>query len=449
MLGTAGGTFGHEQFGSAPLGDVRRTRRLVALADAFLERPDDALPRKCGSPAAYSALLHLLDQPTVTHDTVLDHHRARTHDALRARGPTTTLLIGDITELDFTSRRSLADQLGPIGDGRGSGYECFNLLAVDPTDRAVLGLVAQLLFRRRRTKLSRARVRALPADRRQSGLWVRATDGLEGPPPGARWVRVFDREGDTDEVLDDPRDYLIRSRTNRRVRLGPGADAPEGRLHAHLRVRPAVGFREVQVGAAPGRAARVARCAVSFAPVWVRGAAAFGVRVWEPEPPAGSEAVEWLLLSDVPVETAADACERIDWYECRWVVEEYHKALKSGVGIERPQVTSSARLEPLIGVLSVVALELLWVRSAARDESRSGAAAETVVCAAAVAAARGWGGVPAQGPVTVGELFRAVARLGGYMGTFRAKPPGWQTLWHGWIRLHTRATAIRTAERPT
>jgi Transposase DNA-binding len=445
VLSRAGETFGAEPFGSAPLGDIRRTRRLVSLADAFLERPADALPRKCGSPAAYTALLHLLDQPAVTHAAVLDHHQRRTRDALDRRGPTVTLLVGDITELDFTSRRSLADQLGPIGDGR--GYECFNLLAVDPTDRAVLGLVARVLFRRRRTKLSRARIAARPADRRQSGLWVRGTDGLT-PPPGARWVRVFDREGDTDEVLNGPLDYLIRSRTDRCIRLGAEPDAAEGKLHAHLRSRPARGLREVAVGAAPVRSARVARCAVSFAPVWVRGREAFGVRVWELDPPVGGEAVEWLLLTNVPVGTVAEAGERIDWYECRWVVEEYHKALKSGVGIERPQLTATARLEPLLGLLSVVALELLWVRSAARDPVRAGAPAESVACAGAVAAARGWGGVPAHGPVTVGQLFRAVARLGGYMGTFRARPPGWQTLWHGWTRLHALARDHSRAEPP-
>jgi hypothetical protein len=43
-------------------------------------------------------------------------------------------------------------------------------------------------------------------------------------------------------------------------------------------------------------------------------------------------------------------------------------------------------------------------------------------------------------------LFRAIARLGGYMGTFRAKPPGWQPWWHKWLRLHARAAQMLNAE---
>ncbi|HUY31601.1 MAG TPA: hypothetical protein VMV69_02400 [Pirellulales bacterium] len=47
------------------------------------------------------------------------------------------------------------------------------------------------------------------------------------------------------------------------------------------------------------------------------------------------------------------------WYERRWTVEEYHKAKKTGCQIEDMQFTTTARLEPAIALLSIVALTLL------------------------------------------------------------------------------------------
>lgn len=129
-------------------------------------------------------------------------------------------------------------------------------------------------------------------------------------------------------------------------------------------------------------------------------------------------------------------------------MEEYHKGLKTGVRIEAAQVTTRDRLEPLIGLLSVVALQLLWVRDAARDPALADEPADRFVDPILVAlAARSPTGVKARGPVvTVAEFYHMVARLGGYLGNIRKKPPGWQTLWHGWTRLNLMAQGVRAAE---
>lgn len=457
--GVAGTSFGVRQFGSASLGDIRRTRRLTQLADAFLLQPHASLPQKCGSDANYQALLGLLDAEAVTHVAVIGNHLQRTRDAIQQRTQRTTLLVGDITELDFTSRRSLHAQLGPIGNGGGFGYECFNLLAVAPENRAVIGLANQLLFRRRRRKLSRVKARKLSVTKRQSGLWVLATADLPRPPEGTRWVRVFDRESDTNEVLQAAGDYLIRSRTNRCIYTGFEPDAESGKLHTFLRSLPEMGIREVDVAASAKRQGRRARCGVSYAGVQIcwsnpNGSSAgeptraWGVRVWELSPPAGEEPVEWLLLSSVAVENLSDALERVDWYECRWVSEEYHKALKTGVGIEKPQLTDRDRLEPLLGMLSVVALELLHVREAARDELQADELASKVVEEVLVEVLSHSGVKTPASRMTLREFYRGVAKLGGYLGNFKKRPPGWQTLWHGWMRLNAMAQGVRALRQP-
>jgi len=445
-------SFGQRHFGEASLGDLRRTQRLIGLADAFCQRPDASLPRKCGSPAAYQGLLGLLDGPGTTHATALDAHFRLTQRTIEQRCGLTTLLVGDITELDYTSKTTLEKDVGPIGNGSRFGFECFNLLAIDPDRRAVLGLANQILFRRRRRKMAKAKIARLPVAKRQSGLWVRATKDLPPAPPTTRVVRVFDREGDTDEVLKAPGDYLIRSRTNRCIRRGGEPDAAPGKLHTYMRTLPAQGRREVVIEPSPDHVGRTAVCGVSYACVticWSRSperptSRVWCVRVWELDPPAGEEAVEWLLLTNVAVENVAAAQQCVDWYECRWLVEEYHKALKTGVRIEKVQLTTRERLEPLIGILSVVALSVLWLRDAARDPVTADQPAEQFVDPLLVElAAAQPTGVKIRGPrATVREFYQMVARIGGYQGNFQKRPPGWQTLWHGWAELGMMAQGV-------
>jgi hypothetical protein len=53
-------------------------------------------------------------------------------------------------------------------------------------------------------------------------------------------------------------------------------------------------------------------------------------------------------------------------YTTRWWIEEYHKALKSGSGVETSQLARADRLQSLIAVLAVVAVRLLGVKLLAR-----------------------------------------------------------------------------------
>ena len=66
-----GARFGEEHFGAAQLGDLRRTKRLVQLADKMVMHPGGTLPDKIDDPASLKALYRLVDQEEVTHATVL------------------------------------------------------------------------------------------------------------------------------------------------------------------------------------------------------------------------------------------------------------------------------------------------------------------------------------------------------------------------------------------
>ena len=165
-------------------------------------------------------------------------------------------------------------------------------------------------------------------------------------------------------------------------------------------------------------------------PVWA-------VRVWEVDPPAGQQALEWILLTNVPVVTESDAWERVDWYGVRWVVEEYHKAMKTGVEIETLQFTTRGALDATIGVLSVVAVSLLELRDVARDPKRASEPATRYVPRLWVVVLSAWRHAQVRVEWTVREFVMALARLGGHQNRKHDSPPGWLVLWRGWTQLQT------------
>ena len=78
------GSFGEEHFGAAELGDARRTKRLVRIADKMVKHPDGTLPDKINDPAELRALYRLANEARVTHEAVLEPSRARTLTVRRA-----------------------------------------------------------------------------------------------------------------------------------------------------------------------------------------------------------------------------------------------------------------------------------------------------------------------------------------------------------------------------
>lgn len=451
-------SFGETHFGTAELGNTARTRRLVTLADQLCGHPGGTLPQKIPGPAALQAAYRLMQREEVTHASVLAPHLAHTRQAIAEHdGP--LLVVCDSTELDYTSITSLTE-LGQIGDGHGRGYICHNVLVVDPATRQTLGLAEQILHTRARNAKRETRVQRRRRPSRESRLWPRGTGSLPGD---AKLVVVCDRGGDTFEELEHEarsgRRFVIRAQHERRILCGHTGVGPKQGLKETIRQQPAGGSFKLAVEAKSGRPARQAQMSMSWVavrlapprsrrgehsreplPVWV-------VRVWEVQPPAGEKGLEWLLLTNEPVESFDDAWRVTEWYECRWVVEEYHKAQKTGCGIEQLQFTDKSRLEPMIALLSVVALTLLHLRDASRSEGAKITPATTLMALEYVEVLSLWRHGKARRDWTVHDFFYALARLGGHQNRKGDKHPGWQVLWRGWDRLQLLVAGARTQHR--
>ncbi|RZK94136.1 MAG: IS4 family transposase, partial [Hymenobacter sp.] len=272
-------------------------------------------------------------------------------------------------------------------------------------------------------------------------LWARSLRAVGSPPAAGRWVVVADRGADIYEHLRQCRQqglgFVVRAAQDRGL-VAPPAATPT--LFAVARAQPSAGQMELTLRARPGQAARQVRLQVSYSPLLALRApqrpgastgkgepvAASVVRVWEP----GGK-LEWLLLCDDAVSGFPQARERARQYASRWLIEDFHKALKTGLGAERLQLHTASRLFAAVALLSVVALALVDLREHSRQQPD--ASAEMAGLSASylrvLRSQRAW-------PIrTVRDVCYALAGLGGHLGRVGDGPPGWQTLWRGLMSL--------------
>jgi hypothetical protein len=453
-------SFGEVMFGQTALGDRRRTRRLVQLTDQLCKHPSGTLPEKLRSPKDLKALYRLCACDSVTHQALIGSVRqavlteVQQHDVV--------LILHDSTELDYSTHKSLAAQLGQVGRGLKRGYLCHTSLAVTAEGREVLGLVNQVLHRRVRV----AKNETLPQRRarasRESRLWLRGTEGLPGE---RRLVDVADQGSDTFEFLEHEvhsgRRFVLRAHHARKVSAGHEPSTTTIPLQDYTRRWQASGGRTIAVAAQPRRGRRLARPArrahllISAGALQIHPPHAkhgthgreplpmWGVRVWEPYPPKDAEAIEWCLLTNEPVDNLADALRVISWYQTRWVIEEFHKAIKTGCKVEGLQFTDTERLEPMVALLSTVATTLLNLRAASQRADAHTRRATTLIDHDYVAVLSMWRYNKVKN-LTVHEFFYALARLGGHQNRRGDKRPGWLILWRGWSTLQAMVEGAQT-----
>jgi len=442
------------EFGCVQLGDQRRTQRAVEIAQRMAEQPGASLPQQMGSWKDQKASYRLFDNDEVNHRALSDNHWQRTRR--QASNAPVVLMIQDITELDYT-RNQEHDGFGPIATPCRFGLMLHNTLAVLPT-RELIGMAYQQIWARNvekykpqgETKAHRRKRSDL-----QSLRWEQAVEAIGTPPEGVRWVHVADRESDVYPFLQRVQavkaDFCIRVVQDRRLQEWE-PDMPVYLMDVvhQLGVQ---GYRSITVPAKPGQPQRKACLAVGWQQVNLRQPrntpgfettlSAWVIRTWELNPPENVDALEWILLTSVPVKTLADALERIDWYACRPIVEEYHKCLKTGCAIERSQLRRGQRLQCLVAFLSILAIRLLQMRDLARLTPHM--LATEVIEPFLVQIAIEYFQHPTD-TLTLEQFWHYVARLGGFPARKSDGQPGWQRLWQGWLRLMSLAEGVRLAQ---
>ncbi len=159
------------------------------------------------------------------------------------------------------------------------------------------------------------------------------------------------------------------------------------------------------------------------------------IRVWEEK----ENGLEWILFTTMPIERFEQALEKVKWYSMRWIIEEYHKCLKTGCGVEKRNFRSGKALEAVIGMLGIIAAKLQELKYLAKDGYMRQAKDVIPKDLIGIIIRRY---KLEEVKLTVKEFWRNVARLGGFIGRKSDGDPGWQTLWKGWVKLLTIQEAL-------
>ncbi len=128
-------------FGSAELGDLRRTRRLVTLASSLAQHTGLSIVQSSHPAAEVECAYRLMRNPAVLSDAIADAGFAATTRAA-AEHPL-LLALEDTTSLNF-SHSTVREELGSITNNqRACGLRVHSVLLYAPGCAHMVGLIEQ------------------------------------------------------------------------------------------------------------------------------------------------------------------------------------------------------------------------------------------------------------------------------------------------------------------
>jgi hypothetical protein len=430
---------------SIALGDRRLNRRAQRLAQQLGEKPTLSIPAACGGWGETRAAYRLFDHPAVSAEAVLAPHIACTEERLRAHPR--VLCIQDTTELDYTTKKDSIIGLGPLNYESRWGLYLHPTLALTP-ERVPLGLLEAYTWVREPGSLGQEKDPNRPLEEKESVRWVDGfarVNALAEQLTDTRLTYIADREGDIyDLFVEAPcpergADWLVRVQHADRL-------LTDGRkLRAVIDAAPVLAETSFERPPSNGRRARTVHQQIKAVRVTLNPPArpdrtlaevtVTALLATEVEPPAGEDPLDWLLLTNLPVETAEQAIEKLSWYLCRWQIEVYFKVLKSGCRVEQLQLETRERLAPALAFYMIIAWRVLYLTMLGRD-------CPEMPCDT-VFADEEWRAVylvtqrkpPPAEPPSLDTMVRMVATLGGFLNRKSDGFPGPKTLWIGLQRI--------------
>lgn len=482
----------------ANLNDKRLNARLVQVLSDLGERPTASIPAACGGYNETVAAYRFFDNDKVTYGKILQPHYECTRQRLAAQK--VALLVQDTTEVDVTRPQQQVEGAGPLSSSTRRGAFVHPLEAFT-TDGTPLGAVWMDLWARddddATPQEKKRRRRVAPIEDKESFRWLeglRQARAVAQGLPDTTCVCIADSEADIYELLAEPRGerpvhWLIRACHTDRVVLpelpentaagvdtaadadAANADAANAETAAevrHLRDQvlgaDVVFTKEITVrGREPKvdcdqrsrrqpRQNRTAQVEVRAATLTLKPPARPDrelppvtvnvVLVREIDPPADDEPVEWLLLTTLPIDTAEQVRDIVQYYTVRFLIEVFFRVLKSGCRVEARRFEDLERLLPCVAIYLIAAWRTLML-------CRLGRSCPDLNCEVVFEPSE-WkavwmvtqGSAPPKDPPRLQDILKLIAGLGGYVNRPRHEnPPGPQTLWLGLQRMRDLAWA--------
>jgi transposase-like protein/transposase Tn5 family protein len=438
-----------DEFATLDLNDFRLEKRARLILSRLASKPSLSIPAACeGREAEREAAYRFFANSKVDDYEILRAHRHATMERLRAFP--VVLLAQDTTEFDFTRPQEVVDDAGPLNFDSRIGFRTHAQVAFTP-ERLCLGAIDADTWGRDAQDKRRQKHAQVPIQAKESYRWVVAYERaceVAAQAPSTQVISVGDAENDIYECFSAavskeharPADWIIRACQLDRCLA---ANEEHHQLLPALQAQRRLGTFTMKITQKKGRSARTATMEVRSATVTLHRpqrpadqprlpeVTIHVVWVRETQPPAGEKAVDWVLLTSLPVDTFAQACLVADYYACRWQIEIYFKVLKSGCRVEKLQLETADRIKPCLAMYMIVAWRVLYATMLGRE-------CPELPCTAIFSEAE-WKSVwtvqkqeplPKQVP-SLGVFLKLVGELGGHTGQRWDGPLGPKRLWIG------------------
>ena len=289
----------------------------------------------------------------------------------------------------------------------------------------------------------------VPIEAKESYKWIDSSlNSKKALSKAKEIIIVQDREGDIYEqfciVPDSKTHLLIRAKSNRVLN-------EETKLFEYLSAQPLRGSYQVELEGDKRRkiAKRTATVEVRFARVTINAnqytpkELAQKITLYAIEAKEIGQGIEnpilWRLLTTKTVKDLDTALLCIEWYTCRWVIEEVFRILKKGgFNIEASELTRGRAIRKLCLMMleTIIKLFIMQVAYSTEEETnpRSCFSEQEIECLETQMETLQGNTEKLKNPYIASDLKRyiwAIARLGGWKGYLKQRKPGITTFWRG------------------
>lgn len=422
-------TWAQEELSGIKLGDARLEKRAAVLLDELGKKPSTSIPTACGGWAETLAAYRFLGNEKCHWADILAPHTESTQTRMAKHS--VVLCIQDTTVLDFNGQQT--EGLGPLSYEAQRGMFVHPTLAVTP-ERLQLGVLDAWMWAREFKDKNGQRPGIKESIRWIEGYERVAERALELPQ--TRLVYMGDRESDLLPLIQRAdrlkfvADVLLRSKHNRVLTKG------EAKLWDQVGVTVSLGQIEFHLPGRKGKPARQVTQELRVLRVKFQSSTAgetfemTALLAKEINAPAGVKPIEWRLLTNRDPKTLEEAAELVDWYRCRWEIEQFFNVLKNGCKIEALQLSNIDRIETALAFYLIIAWRvgyLLGLGKTCPDMDCEVVFAREEWQAAWVVKYKS---LPQKVP-TLNEMIRLIASFGGFLGRKSDREPGAKSLWQG------------------
>lgn len=434
----------HDEANHLFLGDKRRNDRFISIVEHKVNQPLESIPQMGESWSDIKMTYAFYDNDKIPESQIADCiERATVDRCLRSK---IVLNVMDTTSISFSSS---AEGLGYLDHGRGEGLMVHSSFALNEHG-CPLGLLHQKIWSRDKSEMGKKKFRKQKhIAEKESYRWIESMQEAENLLAGIDLVvHIADRESDIYELFATPRrqgsELLIRAVHDRKTLLGNS-------MWKEIEEQPVLTSFEVEIPKVTTEEVKKVKMNIKAGMVLLSppnnktqlpSLIVYGIIVQSTNT---SSALEWRLISTMPVQTAQQAMQCVSWYSFRWRIERLHYILKSGCRLEDLQLRRVKALRKAILVYSLCAFKIMQMLYLSRINPQQSCINyleqdewELLCCL------NNKSPIPCHHPPTLQQCVIWIAKMGGYLARNNDGPPGVKNLWRGLQKLNTILNATKS-----